>query len=1058
MALADKKYVQIHDKTGADKIKLKDEFDAGHVSRLANTPEEEPIVSALIYQIGLLQEDIEELRRYVAAEITSITSTQASAITANTAKITSPSWVPSSNPSYLTSSSTQSKYLRSDADDYFSGKLNWDGADYADAINMSLGNINDAHYVDANEYRQRLSGMPRNNLGDPTVTEMALFEEQFGPKTTLANDYDDLSDLTFWGQETSSSDWVEITSYSDDQKRRFLRTNNSSIIIPNTYYKFRVEFTAKSYTFANAVYMYWSSQSHNSQVHVWKKRCSDGTWIQHTSATNTISSWPGHGWLPFSNIPWHETNTTSTSHFTHIRVEFTPNWSGHATYGDRNINLYGMQIWGGYPTGRRTPHYYDQNGEFNFLKSAHILDGHNLNIGSGNDLQIYHDGSNSYIKDTGTGTLNISSNQLNLNASNGENAIQINENADVKIRHNNIVKLATTSTGVDVTGNITVTGTVDGVDIGANYANWNTAYGWGNHASAGYLTSSSTQTKYLRSDADDTATGYLALSGGVTGSNSLMTSFFLPQNPEGSHVKSPWFFNDMAYARLRGATITVTVNGGSAPSNAQIDAMFDASTGFWSLSTSGVTSVVVEMTNPPKSMYHGAHYGVTFGNTTWRANSVDIEAYYSSAYQEVVSTTSNSKEFVYGSLNSSGNAVSKIKWTFSNFNTTSMRIVSLFAYNYNATGMPSLYLAKDGGEMYGDIDMGTNTITDTKVGQWDTAYGWGDHASAGYASGDFLLKSGGTMTGNLTINNTYPRIFLTDSNNNDDWSIINNDGKFGIYNDTDTSYALSIDGSNNVGIGTTSPGEKLSVTGNIEINVGATSAQGLIFNENGTQTMGIKYQGGQSGNPIDIFRYQDNTTKVRFLENGNVGIGTTSPSEKLEVVDGAIMLKPNTAGAALTWRESDDGNIGGQLRSYSNRGDIYLYTDGVKTTEISSLDDSFIPRLHVGGTNQASATLQVTGNIDVSGTVDGRDIATDGTKLDTVATNADVTPSWVPSSDPGYGTSNLALGTTSTTALAGDTVTITTAQAAILNNLANLPTRRGASGTFWNNRGMVAVS
>ena len=31
-----------------------------------------------------------------------------------------------------------------------------------------------------------------------------------------------------------------------------------------------------------------------------------------------------------------------------------------------------------------------------------------------------------------------------------------------------------------------------------------------------------------------------------------------------------------------------------------------------------------------------------------------------------------------------------------------------------------------------DIDMGVNTITDTKVGQWDTAYGWGDHASAGY--------------------------------------------------------------------------------------------------------------------------------------------------------------------------------------------------------------------------------------------------------------------------------------------------------------------------------------
>jgi len=30
------------------------------------------------------------------------------------------------------------------------------------------------------------------------------------------------------------------------------------------------------------------------------------------------------------------------------------------------------------------------------------------------------------------------------------------------------------------------------------------------------------------------------------------------------------------------------------------------------------------------------------------------------------------------------------------------------------------------------IDMGTNDITDTKVGQWDTAYGWGDHSTAGY--------------------------------------------------------------------------------------------------------------------------------------------------------------------------------------------------------------------------------------------------------------------------------------------------------------------------------------
>jgi len=44
------------------------------------------------------------------------------------------------------------------------------------------------------------------------------------------------------------------------------------------------------------------------------------------------------------------------------------------------------------------------------------------------------------------------------------------------------------------------------------------------------------------------------------------------------------------------------------------------------------------------------------------------------------------------------------------------------------------------------IDMGTNTITDTKVGQWDTAYGWGDHSTQNYA-----VTTGDTFTGDLNF-------------------------------------------------------------------------------------------------------------------------------------------------------------------------------------------------------------------------------------------------------------------------------------------------------------------
>lgn len=59
--------------------------------------------------------------------------------------------------------------------------------------------------------------------------------------------------------------------------------------------------------------------------------------------------------------------------------------------------------------------------------------------------------------------------------------IQWTENAGVRLYHNAGQKLTTTSTGITITGEIATTG--------GNSTNWNTAYGWGNHASAGYLTS-----------------------------------------------------------------------------------------------------------------------------------------------------------------------------------------------------------------------------------------------------------------------------------------------------------------------------------------------------------------------------------------------------------------------------------------------------------------------------------------------------------------------------------------------------------------------------------------
>jgi hypothetical protein len=86
-------------------------------------------------------------------------------------------------------------------------------------------------------------------------------------------------------------------------------------------------------------------------------------------------------------------------------------------------------------------------------------DGDKAIFGAGSDLQIYHDGSNSYIKDAGTGNLNLQGENLALENTSGDNYLVGVNGSFVKLYHSGSEKLATTSTGIDVTGTVTATGT-----------------------------------------------------------------------------------------------------------------------------------------------------------------------------------------------------------------------------------------------------------------------------------------------------------------------------------------------------------------------------------------------------------------------------------------------------------------------------------------------------------------------------------------------------------------------------------------------------------------------
>jgi hypothetical protein len=84
-------------------------------------------------------------------------------------------------------------------------------------------------------------------------------------------------------------------------------------------------------------------------------------------------------------------------------------------------------------------------------------------FGDGSDLRIYHTGSHSTIENIGTGHLQIHTTDFRLKDSAGtESMILANADGNVQLYYDNAEKLATTATGIDVTGTVTADGlTVD---------------------------------------------------------------------------------------------------------------------------------------------------------------------------------------------------------------------------------------------------------------------------------------------------------------------------------------------------------------------------------------------------------------------------------------------------------------------------------------------------------------------------------------------------------------------------------------------------------------------
>jgi len=257
----------------------------------------------------------------------------------------------------------------------------------------SLGNQvlhagNFASYADA----PPTLGVPRNNLGDPTVREMALFDSEFTNKI-------DLYDITKVFIETST-DNVNWTTFSvtDANKRLLIGGDSgySGLSIPYGTQYFRIRLRANGYVFLNALYSYWSSNGHSTKVKIFTKHDLDSGWTAVANSANTVSSWPGHLYLPHNTIPWHLSGAQGT-HNHEVYVVFEPTWN--ATYSANSISLYKLQWWGGYPAGRRNIYSTDEFGGVAFPATLSAVSAITQN---GN--QVLHAGNYNSYSPTLTGT------------------------------------------------------------------------------------------------------------------------------------------------------------------------------------------------------------------------------------------------------------------------------------------------------------------------------------------------------------------------------------------------------------------------------------------------------------------------------------------------------------------------------------------------------------------------------------------------------------------------------------------------------------------------------